>query len=173
MRTPPLARATLGEMSRRCEPRPATILSISAWVPWPTDTITITEAMPMITPREVSALRIQLPRSANNAVRRTSPKFMRNAPVVSRRSPSYRPDRSPVTRPDGTWQGIGRDGRHGIGPARLPALVQRAVMHHAGAVGVGGNFRVVGDQDHGVVLVAQALEQGEDLLAGLRVERAG
>ena len=51
-------------MSRRCEPNPETILSISAWVPWPIDTITMTAAMPMITPSEVSALRIQLPRSA-------------------------------------------------------------------------------------------------------------
>jgi hypothetical protein len=51
-------------------------LSISACVPWPTDTITMTAAMPMITPSEVSALRIQLPRNAKTAVRRTSMKFM-------------------------------------------------------------------------------------------------
>src|SRR5690606_38288829 len=44
----------------------------SACVPCPTDTITITEAMPMITPSDVSALRIQLPRRANRAVRRTA-----------------------------------------------------------------------------------------------------
>ena len=51
-------------------------MSISACVPCPTDTITITAAMPMITPSEVSALRIQLPRRAKTAVRRTSMKFM-------------------------------------------------------------------------------------------------
>ena len=63
-------------MSSRFEPSPDTILSISACVPCPTETITITAAMPMITPSEVSALRIQLPRSANTAVRRMSPKVM-------------------------------------------------------------------------------------------------
>ena len=63
-------------MSRRLEPRPETILSISACVPWPTDTMMITAAMPMITPSEVSALRIQLPRSAKTAVRKVSVRVM-------------------------------------------------------------------------------------------------
>ena len=52
-------------------------MSISAWVPWLMETITITAAMPMITPSEVNALRIQLPRRAKNAVRRMSVGFMR------------------------------------------------------------------------------------------------
>jgi hypothetical protein len=82
MRTPPPPRPAPGDTSRRLEPRPDTILSISACVPCPTDTITITAAMPMITPSEVSALRIQLPRSEKIAVRRMSAKVIR--PLLAR-----------------------------------------------------------------------------------------
>src|SRR5690606_18190477 len=175
MRTPPLRRATLGEMSSRCDPSPATILSISACVPCPTDTITITEAMPMITPSEVSALRIQLPRSANRAVRRTSLNFTWSAPVVPSGHPWRKRDRSQIAPSGHPWPGARNRGRcrQGIGQARVLALVQLAVVHHTGAVGVGRDLGIMGDQDHGVVLVAQALEQGEDLLAGLRIERTG
>ena len=77
MRTPPMLREPCGPMSSFCAPSPASWRSISAWVPWPTDTITITAAMPMITPSEVRALRIQLPRRAKIAVRSTSMKLMR------------------------------------------------------------------------------------------------
>ena len=52
-------------------------------------------------------------------------------------------------------------------------FVQFAVAHHESAIGVRGDLGIVGDQDHGVVRVAQALEQAKDLFAGLAVERAG
>ena len=54
--------------SMRLLPRLAMVLSSSAWVPWPTETMMITAAMPMITPSAVSTLRIQLPRTANIAI---------------------------------------------------------------------------------------------------------
>ena len=53
------------------------------------------------------------------------------------------------------------------------AFVQLAVAHHAGAVGVRRHFGIVGDQDDGVALAAQALEQREDFLSGARIQRAG
>src|SRR5690606_39378978 len=58
MRTPPAPRPEPGERSSRCEPRPDTSLSISCWVPCPTHPITLTAALPVITPSEVRALRI-------------------------------------------------------------------------------------------------------------------
>ena len=51
--------------------------------------------------------------------------------------------------------------------------MQFAVAHHQDAVGVRGDFGIVGDQDDGVAVVAQALEQGQDLLARLAVQRTG
>ena len=44
--------------------------------------------------------------------------------------------------------------------------VQFAIAHLVDAVGVRGDVRVVGDQHDGVALVAQLLEQRQDLLAG-------
>src|SRR3546814_1080512 len=66
------------------------------------------------------------------------------------------------------WRCAGCRGR-----SWLLLLVQFAVVHHERAVRMRGDFGVVGDQHHGVVGVAQALEQAEDLFAGLAVERAG
>jgi hypothetical protein len=70
-RTPP-ERDDPELMSNRLAPSPDTIFSISFWVPCPTDTITMTAAMPMITPSEVNALRSQLPRREETAVRKVS-----------------------------------------------------------------------------------------------------
>ena len=46
-------------------------------------------------------------------------------------------------------------------------------MHHVGTVRMGGDFGIMGDDHHRVLGVAQALEQGQDLLAGARIERTG
>src|SRR5574343_1230283 len=70
-RTPP-AREAPELMSSRLAPRPDTSFSISFWVPCPTETITITAAMPMMTPSEVRALRSQLPRKEETAVEKVS-----------------------------------------------------------------------------------------------------
>jgi hypothetical protein len=67
MRTAPW-RPQLGITSMRFEPSREMVSSSWAWVPWPTETMMITAAMPMITPRAVKVLRNQLPRSANTAM---------------------------------------------------------------------------------------------------------
>ena len=55
----------------------------------------------------------------------------------------------------------------------VPGFEQAFISHVGRYVGVRGDLRVVGDQHHGVAVVAQPLEQGEDFLAGLRIQRAG
>ena len=52
-------------------------------------------------------------------------------------------------------------------PPWLRLLMQLAVAHHEDAVAVVRDVGIVGDQHHGVAVLLQALEQGEDLLAGL------
>jgi hypothetical protein len=76
--------------SSRFEPRREIMVSSSDWVPRPTETITITAAMPMITPSAVRMLRSQLPRSENTAERSTSESVMRRSPRATSRRDAWR-----------------------------------------------------------------------------------
>src|SRR5579862_5176081 len=48
-----------------------------------------------------------------------------------------------------------------------------AIAQADDAMGVAGNFIFVGDQDDGIALLMEPVEQGHDLVAGLAVEVSG
>src|SRR5262245_15130524 len=126
--------ATPGKIIRKLVPSEEIWAWIAACEPWPTAIIAMTQATPMMMPRAVSAERILLRPIAFRATLR----IVRNFSIsVSSSGPPATSDLLVVDDP--------------------------AVTEHHSALGVLGDVLLMGDEDDGLAVVVQALEDGYDL----------
>src|SRR5579884_97137 len=196
-RMPPVLTAP-GRMNSKLVPSPWMRSVTAAWAPRPTDISEITAATPMMMPSIVSSARSLFAPRARMAMRMLSPtlRIMPTllgmtaaggttspgaSPVAAescRRSRRRRPQDERAGRVGGCRGRVGRVAvQHLARPPRVGhALVagDQTVAELDHPVRVLGNVRLMGDEHDGhPARLVQVLEEGHDLLAGARIERAG
>src|SRR5262245_4752733 len=137
-------------------PRPANCWPIITLSPWMIEIIAMTDATPITMPSVVRKLRKLCARIDASAAR---------APSVAANTSGYRV--RTTGRPRGPRRSM-------LGAAALiaPVLQHLAVLQAHDALAVRCHVRLVRNDDDGLSVVVQLVEQREDLDAGLRVEVA-